>query len=27
MAAGKMMEGLSNRKWRDLLGRCIFGLQ
>jgi hypothetical protein len=22
-----MMERLSNRKWRELHGRCIFGLQ
>jgi hypothetical protein len=25
-SAGKMMERLSNRKWRELLGRYIFGL-
>ena len=23
----KVREGLSNRKWRELLGRYIFGLQ
>jgi hypothetical protein len=27
MGAGKMMEHLSSRKWRELLERHIFGVQ